>query len=391
MKKKKIFQLKHIVFSMLILLAVMSEMIAQEEKQAPLFVRIDHIIDDNFPNIKAYVVVQDEESSVMAGLAPGLFKFRIDSMELDVRAKITPFAMNESPIDYNIIFSNTGIMDGEPLDFQKNAIIQFVDSMKDDDTLSLYTIGEEAVAIFEEYSKDRIDPALINDVEVNSSQQRFYDSVTNAVRVIERRNIERKVIIIISDGRDQNSRFTKDQMNTVLLEAGVHVYTIGIRVLNTQSLSNLNEMADLTGGSYIYSSVLSAIPDNLKRINSRIIQPYLIEMKVRNMKADELPHVLEISIEERDFIGKGEKTFVAVKVPIPRWVRWAVLLIAFMLIVITIVITIILRIKKRKHMGITKQKCPDCRRRLKDSWDSCPFCKYLINDKKKKTKKEKEN
>jgi hypothetical protein len=381
----KTLRFKHIAFLILILLTVMNGIIAQEN----LFIRIDQIVDDDFPNLKAYVVVQDSESDVMPGLAPGLFQFRIDSMEADVRANITPFAMDESPIDYNIIFSNNGIMDGEPLDFQKNAIIQFIDSMKDDDTLSLYTIGEEAVAVFEELPKAGIDLALINDVEVSSAQPRLYDSVTNAARVIERRHTERKIIIIISDGRDQNSRFTKDQMNTVLTEVGVPVYAIGIRVINTQSLSNLNEMADLTGGSYIYSAALSSIPDMLKRINSRIIQPYVIEMRIRNMKADELPHVLDISIDERDFSGRGQKTFTAVKIPIPHWVRWMVLIVSVVLIAAAIVITIILRIQKRKVMGITKQKCPDCKRRMKDSWDSCPFCKYLPDDKKKKVKSKK--
>jgi hypothetical protein len=361
----------------------MSGIYAQEEAEE-IRIRIDQIEAEDFPNITAYAVVQDEESEVMAGLAPGLFQFRIDSMEADIRAEIMPFAMNERPIDYSIIFSNNGIMDGEPLDFQKNAILQFIDTMKDDDKLSLYTIGEEAVAIFETLAKDEIDLALINDVEVTSAQPRLYDSVTNAARIVQRRNDERKIIIIISDGRDQNSRFTKDQMNTVLTEAGVPVYAIGIRVLNTQSLSNLNEMADLTGGSYIYSSNVSAIPENLKRLNARITQPYVIQMRVRNMKADDLPHVLEIMIQERDFRGKGERTFTAVRVPIPHWVRWVALIVVVVILAAVIVLKILFRVRKRKQMGISKQRCPDCKRRMKDSWDTCPFCKYMPEEKKKK-------
>jgi hypothetical protein len=382
---------KIIVCCIFIFLAGINNVNAQEDK-AKLSIKIDQIIYDDFPNITAYTVVQDDKNEVMAGLSPGLFQFRVDSMEADIRAEITPFSMKESAIDYSIIFSNNGIMDGQPLDFQKNAILQFIDSMKDTDTLSLYTIGEEAVTIFEELSKSEIDPASVNDVSVSNVQPRVYDSVTNAARKIQRRNNERKIMIIISDGRDQNSRFTKDQMNTVLSEAGVPVYAIGIRVLNTQSLSNLNEMADLTGGSYIYSSNLSAIPETLKRINSRITQAYIINMRIRNMKADDLPHVLEIAIDERDFSGKGQKTFTAVKVPIPHWVRWAVLIAAVICIAAIIIITIIIRIQKRKRMGITKRRCPDCRKRMKDSWDTCPFCKYLPSSRKKKRhKKEKNN
>jgi hypothetical protein len=39
-------------------------------------------------------------------------------------------------------------------------------------------------------------------------------------------------------------------------------------------------------------------------------------------------------------------------------------------------------------MGITSRRCPECNNRMKDSWDSCPFCRYLPNIKKKKAKKE---
>jgi hypothetical protein len=374
------------MFFFLFLIGGLINVNAQDDQES-ISIKIDQIIDDDFPNLKVYALVQDEENEVMSGLSPALFHFKIDSMKAEVRTKIVPFSMQEIPIDYSIIFSNNGIMDGQALDFQKNAILQFIDSMKDHDTLSLYTIGEEALTIFEELNKDGIDLSLINDVEVNNVQPRFYDSITNAVRIIQRRQIERKIIIIISDGRDQNSRFTKDQMNAVLLEAGIPVYTIGIRVLNTQSLSNLNEMADLTGASYIYSSNLSAIPENLKRINSRIIQPYVIEMRVQNMKADDLPHVLEIAIEERDLMGKGQKTFIAVKVPVPHWVRWLVLIVSVVFIIALVVIMIILQIKKRKQMGITKRRCNDCKRRMKDSWDTCPFCKYLVKQKKKKKEK----
>lgn len=386
MKKIRMMRLNFGLLLMLFFLAGIRSVNAQENK-SKISIKIDQIISDDFPNMTAYAVVQNEDSEVAAGLSPGLFQFRIDSMEADIKAEITPFSMKESPIDYSIIFSNNGIMEGQPLDFQKNAIIQFIDSMKNADTLSLYTIGEEASIVFEELQKDKIDPALVNSVSISNMQPRVYDSVMNVARKVERRNAERKIIIIISDGRDQNSRFTKDQMNAVLSEAGIPVYAIGIRVLNTQSLSSLNEMADLTGASYIYSANLSAIPENLKRINSRITQPYIIKMRVRNMKADELPHILEIAIDERDFSGSGQKTFTAVKVPIPHWVRWAVLAVSLICIITIIVITIILRIKKRKRMGITKRRCPDCKRRMKDSWDSCPFCKYLAEPKKKKAKK----
>jgi hypothetical protein len=363
---------------------------AQEEKSA-LSVKIDQIVSNDFPNMTVYAVIENGNGEVMSGLAPGLFSFRIDSMDAAVKAAITPSSMRELPINYSIIFSNNGIMEGEPLDFQKNAILQFIETMKETDRLSLYSIGEEAAVVFEEQRKDAIDPSLVNSIEVTAAQPRLYDSMLTVLRKVQRRPDERKIVIIISDGRDLNSRFTKDQLNAVISEVGIPIYALGIRVLGTQSLSNLNEMADLTGGTYRYSSQVSQIPDGLKTLNAKITQPYIITLKVQKMKADDLPHVLEVAVDGRDFEGRGQKTFTAVKVPVPRWVRWAALIAAALGIAAAIVLTIIFRIRKRKKMGITSRRCPECHNRMKDSWDSCPFCRYLPNIKKKKKKKNKKD
>jgi hypothetical protein len=376
------------LFFALLWLVIAGQNTAAQENKAVLKVKIDQIISKNFPSMTIYAVVENDKGEVVTGLSPGLFKFRIDSQEENGKAVVTPFSMKETPIDYTIIFSNNGIMEGEPLDFQKNAILQFVETMKEKDQLSLYTIGEEANVIFEELRKDTIDSSVINSVTITSVQPRLYDSIINVMRKVQRRRFERKIVIIISDGRDQNSRFTKEQANAVLTEVELPIYALGLRVLNTQSLSNLNEMADLTGGTYMFTSRLSDIPAHLKILTGKITQPYIINIKTRSLKADDLPHVFEVSVNERDAAGKGQKTFVAVKIPVPRWVRLVIIIAILVVVIALVVLYIILKIKKRKRMGITSRRCPDCHSRMKDTWDSCPFCRYQKDVKKRKKKKE---
>jgi hypothetical protein len=387
----KNFWNKSALFLMLFLLIGIVQNADAQDAKMTLKIKIDQIVSKDFPDIIAYALVENAKGEAVANLSPGLFKFRIDSLEETGKAVITPFSMKDIPIDYSIIFSNNGIMEGEPLDFQKNAILQFVESMKDADKLSLYAIGEEAAVIFEEQKKDAIDPSIINSVVVSSAQPRIYDSVINVMRKVQRRQAERRIVFIISDGRDQNSRFTKEQLTAVLKEVEVPIYALGFRVLNTQSLSNLNEMADLTGGTYLFTSRVSEIPKGLSNLSGKTIQPYIIKLRVRSLKADDLPHVFEVSIDERDSTGKGQKVFVAVKIPLPRWVRWAVLIAIAVVLAVLIFLSILRRIIKRKRMGITSRRCPDCHNRMKDTWDTCPFCRYMPNIKKKKKKRKKDD
>jgi hypothetical protein len=360
---------------------------AAQEGKAKLTVRLDQIISRGFPEMTVYAAVEDEKGEALAGLAPGLFRFRVDSLEAEGDFSIVPFSLNEEPVDYSILFSAGGIMEGEPLEFQKAALLQFIDGLRDQDTFSLYTVGEEAAVLMEVQKKADIDTSLVSKAAVNPGQPRLYDSLISVIRTTARRQTRRKAVILISDGRDQGSRFTKEQLAVVLAESEIPVYAVGIRVLGAQSLSVLNEIADSTGGSYLYARNLKDIPGSLKSVYRKITRCYVISMELENLRADDLPHTLELSIDERDAWGKGTKTFIAVKNPLPPWVKWAVLGLAVFLVIAVFVIHIVLRMRKRRRMGISSRRCPVCKRRMKDSWDDCPFCKYLPPRKRKSKEK----
>lgn len=380
--KKKLLVLIISLFSFL--------MFAQESEKGSLNIKIDQVCSDQYPNMTAFVSVRNSNDEIVTGLAPGLFMTRIDSEELNGKQNVYPFSMKTEPVDYSILISNNGIMEGEPLDFQKTAIIQFIDYMQKGETLSLYTIGDDAVPIFENCQKEEIDTSLINAIEVSDVQPRIYDSLLNIVRKLETKSVRRKIVIIISDGRDQNSRFSKDQLDAVLNEKSIPVYSVGIKVISSAGLSALNQISELTSGTYFYSKNLQAIPDNVKAIRDIINKCYVINYKVKNVKPDNNYHLLEVSVIERDSEGKGQKTFLAVKLPVPKWLQITIIVVIAVLIVVLIILLILSKIKKRHAMGITKRRCPVCGNRMKDSWDYCPFCKYLPDIKKKKNKSKKE-
>ncbi len=359
---------------------------AKQKNLAKLDIKIDQIVSSDYPSMTAYVVVKNEKGALVTDLAPGLFVSRIDNQKIKAKIKVAPFSMMDEGVDYTILMSNNGIMEGEPLDFQKTAILQFAELLNPKDTLSLYTIGEEATAVFEDLSRKTFDPAPVNKIGVSGVQPRVYDSLLNILRKVAQKKVQRKVIIIMSDGRDQGSRFTKEQLDTALASTGLPVYAIGMKVLSVQSLSALNQIADSTGGTYIYAGQARNIPDGLKSIMESVIKGYVVTYRVKSVKADNTPHLLEISVNEHDATGAGKKTFVAVKLPVPKWLQVLIVIIIVLVIALLIFIAIYRKIQRRKNMGITRRRCPDCGMLMKDNWDSCPFCKYKPEMKKKKKK-----
>ena len=376
--KRKIFCL---------LLILLSFGLFAEDTKNKLTINVDQVVTNNYPNMTAFVSVKNEKGELITGLAPGLFLTRIDSEELKGKQNVYPFSMKSEPVDYTILISNNGIMEGEPLDAQKSAVIQFIELMQKDETLSLYTIGDDAVPVFENLTKEAIDTSLINAIQISEAQPRIYDSLMNVIRKIDQKKTRRKVIVVISDGRDQNSRFTKDQLDTTLTEKSIPVYSVGIRVISSAGLSALNQISEVSSGTYLYSESILKVPEKLKAIRDVINKCYVINYKIKNVKPDNTYHLVEVSVVDHDSTGRGQKTFYALKLPVPKWLRILIILLVIVGIITLIILFIVIRIKKRKAMGITKRRCPDCGNLMKDSWDYCPFCRYMPDLKKKKKSK----
>ena len=116
-------------------------------------------------------------------------------------------------------------------------------------------IAPDVEALAEEY-KDQV---IIGKCDVDDN-----DELTGRFGV---RNIP--TVLFIKDGEVKDKTVgavTKAQLEETLDKAGIPIYTVGMRILSNQTLSTLDEISQLTGGSYYYSYRISNLPDNLKKI-----------------------------------------------------------------------------------------------------------------------------
>ncbi|WP_028973408.1 VWA domain-containing protein [Spirochaeta cellobiosiphila] len=351
-----------------------------------IYVHINQIQDQNYPKLRAYVSVEDKKGDPVLSLVRGNFTPGIDGNELAGEMEIASFQYTEKPIAYGVILSTQGLMAGEPIARQKEALLDLIDYMRDYDTLSVYLMDEEPVTLFENLTKAEVDTELINNLESSDYGRKVFDSIVSVGRKLSSSEIERKAIILISDGRDQESRYDQETAQKILNELGIPVFPLGLRVLGGQYLNVLDELAHATGGSYRYNRRFESVPDNTLQIQNLLMQSYVLEFKAKELPADDQVHQMMVKVVDKEVESTDYKNFTAVKVPFPLWLKIVVAVIVVILLILLIILSIIKRNKERKKMGITKRKCPVCKKRMKDDWDDCPFCKYLEPKKKNKKK-----
>jgi hypothetical protein len=353
-------------------------------------IRIDHISSIDYPRLKVYVSVEDKDGNPNPGLVKGNFTAKVDTEDPIDSIVVESFKSLEEPVHYVFFLSVSGLMDGKPLAAQKKALLDFTEKMKENDTLSAYLVGEKQEQIFAYKTALDVPVEIVQALEVNESQAKIFDSVVGTVRQIAKdkstdllKKSDRVVFLMISDGRDNESRYTLEQTENILMENGIPLYSVGLKVLSEASLSVLNELSEKSGGFYYYTRNSELIEEKLELFVNQINMSYVVSMKVRGIPPDDSFHQLMIQIDEKNQSSQAYWNFLAVKNPFPRWLKITLIILAIVLFVLFILFLILRRRALRKRLGIGKRKCPDCKRRMKDDWEFCPFCRYLPPKKKK--------
>lgn len=359
-------------------LIAFSSFVHAQDFPPEVFLRVEQVISDNYPDLKAYLSVEDKDGKVIPSLVKGNFAAIIDQEEQKERFDVAGFQYTEAPTSYIVLMTINGLLEGEPIAQQKAAVLNLVDQMRDNDTLSVYLIGEQPQALFENTEKAKIDGALIPGVEADPENiSKLFDSVVAMSRKVKDMPHERKVMIILSDGRDQQSRASKEEAVKELATANIPIYTIGIKIMGGLTLGTLDWISQNTGGKYLYSSRHDQIPANMLALSKRLLQSYVLKFSAVGVNADDDMHQLTLIVSNEGTSAKSSKTFLAKKVPIPFWLWMIFLAVAILILAGLIIGFLILRRMRRHQMGITVRRCKTCGKRQKDDWEFCPFCEYL--------------
>lgn len=173
-----------------------------------------------------------------------------------------------------VVLDVSGSMQGENLASAKNAIDQFLSSISGDMTLSYVTFSSNASEIV----------PLTDSTEAISSAVRRSEAYggTNIAAGLETARASlasaegNKYVILLSDGHDSY----ESQIGGViarLLQAGIHVYTIG---MSGAKEAYLKRIADQTGGSFVFAANTSELNRTYADLQRAIMNIYILHYTV---------------------------------------------------------------------------------------------------------------
>jgi VWFA-related protein len=247
------------------------------------------------------VTVTDPYNRFVTGLEKENFKLFEDKKEQD----IVQFSSEDAPLSIGVVFDCSGSM-GSKLEKSRQAVAQFFKTANPEDEFFLVQFNDTA---------DLVEPFTRNLEEIQNrltfTQSRgrtaLLDAIYLALHEMKKAKNPRKALLVISDGGDNSSRYTENEIKSLVKEADVQIYAIGIyepmgsRSRTPEELSGpglLTEIAEQTGGRQYAVENLAELADIAAKIGVELRNQYILGYSPHNQDRDGKYRRVEVKLNQ---------------------------------------------------------------------------------------------
>jgi VWFA-related protein len=262
---------------------------ADKDAQAAVIERRSGNIRVDTTLVQINVTITDPLNRFVTGLEKEHFRLFEDKIE----QKIREFSSEDAPLSIGLVFDTSGSM-GPKLQKSRQAAVQFFKTANPEDEFFLIEFNDRPELVVP-FTADTDD--IQNRLEFAQSKGKtaLLDGVYMAMNQMKKARNPRKAILIISDGGDNNSRYTESEIKNAVREADVQIYGIGIfepigsrgRTPEEQMGPGLlSEVAELTGGRSYNVENLNELADIAAKIGIELRNQYVLYYSSTNQTRD---------------------------------------------------------------------------------------------------------
>jgi Ca-activated chloride channel family protein len=292
------FSLK--LLGLMLIFACASTAFAQNPTPTPT----PKIVDDkgtlivNEDLITLNVTITDYFGRYVSGLKKNAFTVLDD----DEKQEIEFFSDDDAPVSVGIVFDVSGSMKGEKLQRSREALAKFIQTSHPRDEYFLIAFNKRAQLLMD---RTRDGEAILNKLQLVQAKENtaLYDAVYLGTEKVTRGVHQKRAIILISDGQDNASRYTFNDVKKQLKESDVTVYSIGIlgggdgQGLGMMGQAYLDELSSVTGGSSFYPKTNAEMDEIFERIALELRHQYSIGFRPQNFVNDGKWHKLKVKVK----------------------------------------------------------------------------------------------
>jgi Ca-activated chloride channel family protein len=226
----------------------------------------------------------------MNRLVTGLDKENFTLYEGKDLQDIRHFSSEDAPVSLGVIFDMSGSMSSK-IERAREAVIEFFKAANPQDEFFMVTFADkpEEISDFTQSIED-IQGKLV--YTVPKGRTALLDAIYLGVSKMRQAKYPKKALLIISDGGDNHSRYTESEIKSVVKEADLLIYAIGIydRYMSTPEEqlgpALLSDLTELTGGRAFTIDNPNDLADVSTKIGIELRNQYVLGYRPKNPAHD---------------------------------------------------------------------------------------------------------
>lgn len=249
----------------------------------------------------------------------GLDKDDLRLFEDGVEQKVTHFSNEDAPLSIGLLVDTSGSM-GAKLETSRQAVAEFLKTLNSADEAFLVEFSDQAqLAVPLTNDAGAIRSAMTS--ATSGGLTALLDAVHMGLQEMKHSKNPRKALLVISDGGDNNSRYTSSEITNLVREADVQVYAMGVfepslsfglppglglhgtggSKLGDAELDGprlLAEIANQTGGRALAATNLRELPGVAERIGIELRNQYVLAYSPTNPNHDGKYRKIEVKLQQ---------------------------------------------------------------------------------------------
>jgi Ca-activated chloride channel family protein len=244
------------------------------------------------------VTVTDTYGRFVSGLGKNAFTVFDDKKPQE----ITFFSDDDAPVSVGVIFDVSGSMSGDKVKRARDALSKFIQTSHNSDEYFLIAFNSRAQLLLDRTRDGNLVLDKLTFVNTKDNTA-LYDACYLGVEKVQRGAHPKRALLLISDGQDNNSRYTFNELRRLLKESDVVLYGIGIlgggdagSALGMEGQGILDELASVSGGKAFFPRSAAEMDDIFEQIALELRHQYSIGYKPSNFSNDGRWHKVKVKV-----------------------------------------------------------------------------------------------
>jgi len=238
------------------------------------------VFKKNVQEVVLHATVVDEAGHLVTSLDRGGFSI----FQNNVPEQITSFRREDVPVAMGIVIDNSGSM-RDKRDQVNQAVLNLIRASNQQDEVFVVNFSQTSY-LDQDYTSDvNLLQAALHQTTMRGSTALYDAVVASANHLRHNPRLDKKVLLVITDGQDNMSRETlQEAMHQLQASKGPTVYAIGLtdQGFTRAAHDALQSLATTTGGVAFFPENLSAVKDITTTVAHDVRSQYTLAYKPGN-------------------------------------------------------------------------------------------------------------